>query len=104
MAAAAITTAPTTTHVKFMGDLVQIASRRELDVALSPDGTVGDLLAVMSEMFGAAFTDRVFCASGKLQHTVLIFVDEEDIKYRGGLTARIGAGVEILMLPMFGGG
>ena len=88
-----------------MGDLMSITGARELVVPLPSDATVRDLLESLTQMFGVAFADRVFCASGKLQHTVLIFVQGEDIKYCGGLSAQVGAGeVEIIMLPMFGGG
>ena len=76
-----------------------------MTVNLLPDNTVGDLLASLSQSFGPAFTQRVFSGPNKLEHTVVIFVNGENIDGHGGFAARLGDGdVEVVMLPMFGGG
>ena len=91
--------------VTFMGELPSIVGQRSLQVALPEGATVGDLLESLSKTYGDNFTCRVFCAPAKLHHTMLIFVDGENIKERGGLAAKLGAGeVEVIMLPMLGGG
>ena len=71
-----------------------------------PEGqTVRDLLAMLSETYGDAFTSRVFSNPEKLHHYILVFVDGENIKGHGGLDAKLGNGeVDVVMLPMFGGG
>jgi len=92
-------------RVTFMGELPSIIGQRSLQVALPEGATVGELLESLSKSYGNVFTDRVFCGPGKLNHTMLIFVDGEDIKQRGGLAATLGdSEVEVIMLPMFGGG
>jgi len=92
-------------RVTFMGELPSIVRRRSLQVSLPKDATVGELLESLSVTYGEVFTSRVFCAPGKLHHTLLIFVDGENIKECGGLAAKLGNGeVEVIMLPMFGGG
>ena len=92
-------------QVKFMGDLPAIVGRRKLRVDLPAGCTAGDLLASLSETYGEAFTSRVFAGPAELQHTVLVFVDGENIKEQDGLATRLGGGeVEVIMLPMFGGG
>ena len=92
-------------QVRFMGDLPAVVGRREVMVSLSEGETVGDLLGFLSERFGKAFTDRVFSGPGKLQHTMVIFVNGENIDKRGGFAVKLGTGaVEVVMLPMFGGG
>jgi len=92
-------------RVKFMGDLTAVIGRRNVDVTLPEGRTVADLLASLSETYGAAFTDRVFSGPETLQHTILVFVDGEDIREHGGISAQLGKGqVEMVMLPMFGGG
>jgi molybdopterin converting factor small subunit len=92
-------------RVSFMGELPAIIGQRSLQVALPEGATVGDLLAFLSRTYGDNFTCRVFCAPAKLHQTMLIFVDGENIKECGGLDAKLGTGeVEVLMLPMFGGG
>jgi len=91
--------------VSFMGEMVSIVGARNLKLALPEGATVGDLLASLSKSYGEDFRCRVFSGPAKLQHTMLIFVDGENIKERGGLAAGLGNGeVEVIMLPMFGGG
>ena len=92
-------------QVAFMGELPSILGQRNLQVALPEGATVGDLLESLSTTYGENFSCRVFCRPGELRHTMLIFVDGEDIKRRGGLAAKLGdSEVEVVMLPMFGGG
>lgn len=88
-----------------MGDLPVIVGQRNLTVAMPEDGTIGGLLAALSESLGDAFTSRVFSGPNKLQHTMLVFVNGENIADCGGFAAKLGDGdVELVMLPMFGGG
>ena len=92
-------------RVTFMGELPSIIGQRSLQVALPEGATVGELLESLSKTYGDNFTSRVFCTPAKLHHTMLIFVDGENIKDRGGLAATLGTGeVEVIMLPMLGGG
>ena len=88
-----------------MGELPSIVGQRSLQVALPEGATVGQLLESLSKTYGDNFTCRVFSSPTKLHHTMLIFVDGENIKDRGGLAATLGTGeVEVIMLPMLGGG
>ncbi len=92
-------------RVKFMGEMPALIGQRSLEVVLPREASIGDLLASLSKTYGDAFKCRVFCGPEKLHHTMLIFVDGENIKGRGGLAAKLGNGeVEVIMLPMFGGG
>ena len=91
--------------VRFIGDLPSIVGQRDVTVTLPEGKTVGDLLASLSARFGDAFTDRVFSGPAKLQHTMVVFVNGQNIKDRGGFAVKLGTGdVEVVMLPMFGGG
>ncbi len=92
-------------RVTFMGEMQAVIGQRELHLSLPAGATVAQLLDWLSERYGEAFTSRVFSAPGKLHHTLLIFVDGEDIKTHGVLAAPLGKGeVEVIMLPMFAGG
>ncbi len=92
-------------QVTFMGEITAVIGKRSLEVSLPDEATVGDLLASLSRTYGDAFTCQAFVAPGRLHHTMLIFVDGEEIKERGGLSAKLGGGkVEVILLPMFGGG
>jgi len=95
----------TEVHVSFMGELPSLIRERSLNISLSRTSCVGDLMELLNLKYGAAFSCRVFSAPGVLRQTMLVFVDGENIKERGGLAAKLGAGeVEVIMLPMFGGG
>jgi len=92
-------------RVTFMGGLHAVTGQRELQMTFPQGATVADLLASLSKRYGDAFTCRVFSSPGKLEHTILIFVDGEHIKGRGGLAATLGnSEVEVIMLPMYAGG
>jgi len=92
-------------RVSFMGELPSLIRERSVKVSLPRSGRVGDLMELLSQKYGDAFSCRVFSEPGVLRHTMLVFVDGENIKERGGLAAELGDGeVEVIMLPMFGGG
>jgi molybdopterin converting factor small subunit len=92
-------------RVKFMGDLPAVTGQRNLRVMLPEGSTVGNLLESLCREFGPEFASRIFSGPAKLEHTVLVFVDGENIKARGGLAAKLGASeVELLMLPVICGG
>ena len=92
-------------RVRFMGDLPAVVGRRELQVDLPAGCTVGDVLASLSERYGDAFTSRVFAGPEELHHYMLVIADNENIVEKEGLATKLGKGeVEVIMLPMFGGG
>jgi molybdopterin converting factor small subunit len=91
--------------VRFMGDLPSLLGKRDAQVAMPLEATVGDLLESLCGTFGDVFRNTIFSAPGKLRHTMLIFVGDENIKNSGGLAVKLGENtIEVIMLPMFGGG
>jgi len=90
--------------VRFMGDLPSVTGHRDTSVALPEGANVGNLLESLSRTYGNGFASRIYSAPAKLQHTMLIFVDGENIKGHGGLAAPLGKEVEIIMLPVICGG
>jgi len=92
-------------RVKFMGDLPAVIGARSIELSLPRDHTVKDLLAHLSATYGEAFTSRVFSSSGKLHHYILVFVDGVKVQGPAGFDQTLGKGeVDVVMLPMFGGG
>ena len=73
---------------------------------MPPGNTAGELLASLCSRYGKPFWDRVVSQSGRLHHTILIFLNGENIQEKGELAATMesNAAVEIVMLPMFEGG
>ena len=92
--------------VRFMGDLPSVVGERETTVSLPPASTVGDLLRSLCDHYGEPFRCRVVSQPGKLHHTILIFLNGENIKEIGDLAAKVAGNLEleIVMLPMFEGG
>lgn len=88
-----------------MGDLPAVVGARIVELSLPAECTVKDLLAHLSATYGEAFTSRVFSKSGKLHHYVIVFVDGTKVQVPDGLERSLGRGeVDVVMLPMFGGG
>ena len=73
--------------ISFMGEMVSIVGERHLTVTLPEGATVGDLLNSLSQRDGNDFRSRVFSGPTNWHHTILIFVDGENIRDRGGLAA-----------------
>lgn len=87
-----------------MGEIRQLIGRHELRLSFPQGATVSDLFASLSVSYGDEFTSRVFSAPDSLRQNMLIFVDGENIKARGGLAAALGNEVEVLMLHVVEGG
>lgn len=95
----------TTAKVTFMGELPSLLNEREHLVSLPHEATVADLMRSLVDTFGQVFEDRIFCSPGKLNHTVLVFVDGQNLGRRNLLQTRLGEGpVDVMLLPMFAGG
>jgi sulfur transfer ThiS family protein len=92
-------------RVTFTGEMQTLVGRRELRLDLPEGATVTDLLAFLSRNHGEDFASCVFSGPDKLRQGLLIFVDGENIKGRGGLGAALGnSEVEVLLLTMLEGG
>jgi hypothetical protein len=93
-------------RIRFMGDLRAVVGP-EVKWFL-PEGTsVGILLKLLAERYGDPFAKWLFTGSGELHHSIVVFVNGQNIHDIGGLTAGLrdqGDQVEIIMLPMFEGG
>lgn len=99
--------APTIVHfrIRFIGDLPGIVGRRTDEVEMIDGCTFRNVLEVLCTRYGENFRQRMYCGLTRLQHTVVIFVNGDQLDEIGGIDARLhGNDVEILMLPMFGGG
>jgi molybdopterin converting factor small subunit len=64
------------------------------------------LFKALESLFAACpgLRDRVLTEAGAIRHHVNIFVGNDDVRYTGGLTTAISAGVEISIVPAISGG
>lgn len=85
------------------GPLREFAGNRS-DVRAGGDaGSVQDALSLLwRECPG--LRDRVVTELGEVRPHVNIFVNGESIRYRGGLSASVRDGAEIVILPALSGG
>lgn len=94
-------------RIRFMGDLRAVIESSDLRLALPRGTSVGTLLQSLALKYGDPFAKWLFTGSGELHHSIVIFVNGENIQDIGGLSANLGEQgdqVEIIMLPMFEGG
>jgi molybdopterin converting factor small subunit len=85
------------------GALRELAGNRQ-EVRL--EGADGPLSAALARLWAEcpAIRDRVITERGTVRTHVNIFVDGENIRYAGGLNARVKDGAEIFLLPAVSGG
>jgi sulfur-carrier protein len=65
-----------------------------------------DLLKALLDLFAAypGLRDRILTESGELHHHVNIFVENENVRYAGGLTMPLPVGAEVSIVPAISGG
>ena len=65
-----------------------------------------DLLKALLDLFRAypGLRDRILTESGELRHHVNIFVENENVRYTGGLTTPLPVGAEVSIVPAISGG
>jgi hypothetical protein len=93
-------------RIRFMGDLRAVVGP-ELKLFLPQGTSIGVLLTALAERYGDPFAKWLFTGSGELHHSIVVFVNGQNIHDIGGLAAGLkqqGDQVEIVMLPMFEGG
>ncbi len=94
-------------RVRFMGDLRAVIESGETKLSVPRGTPVGVLLRSLAEKYGDPFAKWLFTGAGDLHHSIVVFVNGENIRDIGGLSVELGRQgdqVEIIMLPMFEGG
>ena len=66
-------------------------------------GDVGSVLRALAEQHPAT-QPQLFGADGSLNRYVNVYVNDEDVRYQGGLEAKVGEGDEVSILPAVAGG
>jgi molybdopterin synthase sulfur carrier subunit len=74
-----------------------------VDIVELQSGTVDSLLAELSVKF-AGMDKRLFKQPGELNRFVNIYVNDEDVRFSGGLDTAITDGDSVTILPAVAGG
>ncbi len=91
--------------VVFKGEIQRWAGRREIEVELPPDSTIGTLAKNLFSQCGAIFAQRALTTDGSFQPHVAVFVNGVQIgRLNGTKTVLTGGKVELLLLPAYEGG
>ena len=94
-----------TVKVIFMGELQRWAGRRELEVELPHESTIGVLAKKLFCLCGTIFAQRALTTEGAFQPHVAVFVNGLQIgRLNGTKTVLTGGKVELMLLPMYEGG
>ena len=89
------------------GALRELAGNRdEVRLEIENAGVAGPLSSALSHLWAEcpALRDRVITELGEVRPHVNIFVDGEDIRYKGGLTAPVHDGSEVFLIAAVSGG
>ncbi|MBI4200501.1 MAG: MoaD/ThiS family protein [Chloroflexi bacterium] len=91
--------------VVLMGELRQLAGRRDWHLEFPQGSTVRTLLKELSSRCGTAFAQHALTREGDPHPHVAVFVNGEDIRQlQGTRTVLTGGQVELFMVPINEGG
>ncbi len=77
-----------------------VEGKSEVEVA----GTsVGQLLQCLAQLF-PRLAPHLFSENGQIRKFILIYLNDEDIRYKGGLDAAVDADTTIKIIPAIAGG
>lgn len=65
--------------------------------------TIGEVLAALSAEY-PLIRDQLFDRDGSLHRFLNVYVNDDDVRYIGGLSAPVSAGDEVTLLPAVAGG
>ncbi|HEY7605900.1 MAG TPA: ubiquitin-like small modifier protein 1 [Actinomycetes bacterium] len=72
--------------------------------AVEADGdTIRDLLGDLDRRY-PGIAGQLLTEDGSLHRFVNVYVNDEDVRYQGGLEAKVGDGDEVSILPAVAGG
>jgi molybdopterin synthase sulfur carrier subunit len=92
-------------NVKYFATLREITGKREEQVELEEDSTMGDLLKRLIDIHGPAFkTYVVEEATGSPKGHLLFLIDGVSINSIGGLNAKLSENSVVALMPPVGGG
>jgi len=74
----------------------------KVEIEASP-ATVADALATLWILYPGV-RDRIATEQGQIREHINLFVEEEDIRYTGGLMSPISDGSQISIVPAISGG
>jgi len=88
-------------EVRFPGPLQALANGARSVTADGP--TVGEVIGDVGHRF-PGLTERILDSNGELHRFVNIYLNDEDVRFLGGLSAPVHSGDVVAILPALAGG
>ncbi|MFQ5826269.1 MAG: MoaD/ThiS family protein [Dehalococcoidia bacterium] len=83
--------------VRYVGLVQNVLGKRQDELSLGKSTTVGELLQLLVENYGAEFRHSVLRTTGGLRPSVTIQVGDRDIKELEGLDTQLPTGSEVTL-------
>lgn len=90
--------------VKFFTTLREITGKREEEIKLSSDLTVGELLEQLSKKYGRRFTEYVYDERGNVRSYLQFLVNGKSVAILQGFKTRLNEEDTVAIIPPVGGG
>ena len=92
--------------VEYLGHIKNIlGSRREEQVEIKPNSSIGDLLVVLSEKHGDSFKKAVYEAGGKdMKSNFIATVNGYLLNQLNGVETKLKDGDHVVLMPIVSGG
>lgn len=89
---------------RFFTRLREITNKREEEVELANDVSVGDLLRLLEEKYGSEFRDYMRNRRGEFRGTLQYLVSGRNVKSLQGFKTKLKEGDTLAIIPPVGGG
>jgi len=91
--------------VKYFASVREIAGKREESIEVEDGCTVGDMLKVLSNRYGAKFVEYVFDEkTGAPRDHLQFLIDGKSATSLQGLKTKLTNGCQFVVIPPVGGG
>ncbi len=90
--------------ITFLSLLVDIIEVEELNLPMTDDSTISNLLDQLNKKFGPKFEEMIFNSSKNLSQYVIITLNGKDIRLLGGLNTKLRVNDEVSFIPAIAGG
>jgi molybdopterin synthase sulfur carrier subunit len=92
--------------VEYLGHIKNLLeSRREEEIDIEDDSSIGDLLVVLSEKHGESFKKAVYEAGGKdIKSNFIATVNGYLLNQLNGVETRLKNGDHVVLMPIVSGG
>ncbi len=78
-------------------------TNQQARVSIDGGATVGEVLAALAEQY-PGIGERIFESEGRVRRFVNVYLNDEDVRFLGGLETEVSDGDNVTILPAVAGG